>query len=130
MLNKHYFELDKVDSITLTLERETEWGWFSEIPASPRIFLGIKLGTKPAIPAGWSEWEDGHEPKPSEYFEPYSWYRVDEDKKKIYNKARVEITFGYKQSISTQFESNEEAQEWVDELIATSDKHFHVIINR
>jgi len=50
--------------------------------------------------------------------------------RRIYNKAHVEIRFGYKQSFGVQFESNEEAQEYVDELIASSDKTFHVIINK
>jgi len=128
MAQKHYFELAKVDSITLTLERECGYSWFPEIPSRPRTFCGITIGTIPSVPAGWSDWEDGYDRKTSGYFEEYSWYRVDEINKKIYHKSHVEITFGYKQSLSTQFESNEEAQEWVDELIESSDKHFHVII--
>lgn len=136
-MKKHYFELDKVDSITLTHERETNYRWYPEIPATPKMFLGIPIGTNKAIPAGWNEYvdENGNEKWPNDrtktsYFKDYQWYRVDDVNKKIYNKAHVEIRFGYKQSFGINFESTEEAQDYVDELISSSDKHFHVIINK
>jgi hypothetical protein len=129
-MQKHYFELDKVDSITITMEKESLYRWFFEIPARPKTFLGIKYGMTEAIPAGWSDYKEGYNPKPSSYFDDYKWYRVDEVAKKIYNKAYVEIRFGYKQSIGKNFESNEEAQAYVDELILSSDKKFTLIINK
>lgn len=135
-MKKHYFELDKVDSITLTLERETEYRWYPEIPETPKMFLGIPIGTNKAIPAGWNEYTDsaGNESwqrnrtKPS-YFEKYSSYRIDEVNKRIYYKSHVEIRLGYKQSFGKTFDSNEEAQTYVDDLILGSDKKFTVIIN-
>lgn len=134
-MKKHYFELDKVDSITLTMERETSYRWFPEIPAKPKTFLGIKYGMTEAIPAGWNNYidEDGNEYRPwarkqSSYFDDYSWYRVAPFR--IHNKAHVEIRFGYKQSLGVNFDSNEEAQDYVDDLISSSDKQFHVIINK
>lgn len=137
-MQKHYFELDKVDSITLTHETETNYRWFPEIPAHPKTFLGFKYGMNPVVPAGWNDnIEDGTEYKPrvwsrkqSVYFNDYLWYRVDENAKRIYNKSHVEIRFGYKQTLGVRFESNEEAQEYVDYLISSSDKEFHVIINK
>lgn len=136
-MKKHYFELDKVDSITLTMEIETAYRWYPEIPARPKLFYGIPIGTIKAIPAGWNENTDcaGNEKwqwdrtKPS-YFEKYSSYRIDEVNKRIYYKSHVEIRFGYKQSFGTTFESNEEAQAYVDDLILGSDKEFTVIINK
>jgi hypothetical protein len=135
-MKKHYFELDKVDSITLNYETETSFRWMPEIPAKPKTFFGIKYGMEPKIPSGWNDSfrEDGserypfHTRKQSSYFNQYSWYKVTSFR--IYNKAHVEIRFGYKQSFGVQFESNEEAQAYVDELIASSDKKFHVIINK
>ena len=135
-MKKHYFELDKVDSITLTNERETGFRWFHEIPSRPKTFLGIKYGMTEVIPAGWNEHVDNgdeynyHWRKQSSYFADYSWYRVCNDTKRIYNKAHVEVRFGYKQSLGVNFNSTEEAQEYVDELISSSDKQFHVIINQ
>ena len=136
-MQKHYFELDKVDSITLTLERETEYRWYPEIPETPKMFLGIPIGTNKAIPAGWNEYTDiaGNEKwqwdrTKTSYFEKYSSYRIDEVNKKIYNKSHVEIRLGYKQSFGKTFDSNEEAQAYVDDLILGSDKKFTVIINK
>jgi hypothetical protein len=134
-MKKHYFELDKVDSITLNYETETSWRWCSTIPARPKKFLGIKYGMTPEIPSGWNDSFDdnGSERypltrKPSSYFDQYSWYKVTPFR--IYSKAHVEIRLGYKQSFGVRFELNEEAQAYVDELIASSDKKFHVIINK
>jgi len=134
-MQKHYFELDKVDSITLNCERESSYRWFPEIPAKEKSFMGIKYGMTEAIPAGWNDCidEDGNEYRPwnrrqSSYFDDYSWYKVTPFR--IYNKAHVEIRLGYKQSFGVQFDSNEEAQAYVDDLILGSDKTFHVIINK
>ena len=127
---KNYFQLDKVSAITLTYERETSYKWFSAIPAKPKMFLGIKYGMTPAILGGWSEFENGHVRKQSSYFADYSWYKVDEVNKKVYNKAYISIRFNYKESYGINFNSNEEAQQYVDDLIASSDKKFTVIINK
>lgn len=131
---KHYFELDQVHSITLTMERDSGFIWKEAVPARPKKFLGFTVGTKPEVPAGWSEYEeeDRYDLKrrlQSSYFEKYDWYRVDEKAKKVFTKSQVEVRFGYKESIGTRFETNEAAQAWVDELIASSEKKFHVIIN-
>ncbi len=134
-MQKHYFELDKVDSITITMEREASYRWFPEIPAKPKTFLGIKYGMTEAIPPGWNDHidEDGNEYRPwnrrqSSYFDDYSFYKVTPFR--IYSKAHVEIRFGYKQYFGIQFDSNEEAQAYVDDLILGSDKKFTVIINK
>ena len=136
-MQKHYFELDKVDSITLTLERETNYKWFPEIPASPKTFLGIKYGMYDAIPAGWNDSIDieGNEyrkryRKQSHQFDEYQSYRIDETNKKIYNKARVEIRLGYKQYFGLTFESNMLAKAYIDDLILGTGKEFHIIINK
>jgi hypothetical protein len=129
-MQKNYFQLDLVHSITLTYERETGYEWYAEIPAKPKTFLGIQYSMTEAIPAGWSDYECGWNPVPTRYFDKYKWYRVDEANKKVYHKAHVDIRFNYKEGIGHNFNSNEEAQKWVDELIASSDKKFTVIINK
>jgi hypothetical protein len=130
-MQKHYFELDKVDSITLTPEKEsTSYKWWSSIPPSPKTFLGIKYGMKLGIIAGWSDYDSGQNRKPTSYFDDYTWYRVDDVNKKVYSRAHVEIRLGYKQSFGVNFESTEAAQAYVDDLILGSDKKFTVIINK
>jgi hypothetical protein len=135
-MQRHYFELNKVESITLTYEKELSYQWYDEIPASPRTFLGIQFGTKPLIPAGWNDMfdDDGTEfkryRKQSSYFADYPWYRISKVDKKIYNKAHVTVYLSYKHSLGVHFESTEKAQAYVDSLIESSDKRFHVIINK
>lgn len=128
---KNYFQLDKVSAITLTYERETSYRWFSAIPAKPKMFLGIQWGMTEAIPAGWSEYEDArYSRKSSSYFDDYKWYRVDEVNGKVYHKAHVNVHLGYKEGIGCNFDSTEEAQQYVDDLIASSDKKFTLVINK
>lgn len=134
-MKKHYFELDKIESITLTHETETSWRWMDSIPARPKTFLGFKYGMEPEIPAGWNDSirEDGtdryqHQRKPSSYFKDYNWLKVLPFR--IHNKANVSIYLSYKHTFVMSFDSNEEAQKYVDDLIASSDKKFTVIINK
>ena len=129
-MQKQYFQLDLVHSITLTYETKTSYKWYAEVPARPRTFLGIPFGMTEAIPAGWSDYEGGICRKPTSYFADYTWYRVDDVNKKIYNKAHVTIYLGYKHSLGQTFESTEEAQAYIDDLILGSDKKFTVIINK
>lgn len=134
-MKKHYFELDQVHSITFSMERDSEYIWKEAVPPRPKKFLGITIGTKPAIPAGWSEYQEEEEyemkrRKQSSYFDDYDWYRVDEKAKKIFIKPHVDVRFGHKEGIGCRYETNEEAQAWIDELIQSSDKQFHVIINK
>ena len=134
-MKKHYFELDKIESITLTYETETSYRWMDSIPARPKTFLGIKYGMEPEIPAGWNDYirEDGTDRYPwdrktSEYFEEYNWLKVLPFR--IHNKANVSIYLSYKHTLGMNFDSNEEAQAYVDDLILGSDKKFTVIINK
>ena len=134
-MKKHYFELDKIESITLTHETETSYRWMDSIPARPKTFLGIKYGMEPEIPAGWNDYikEDGTDRYPwdrktSEYFEEYNWLKVLPFR--IHNKANVSIYLSYKHTLGMNFDSNEEAQAYVDDLILGSDKKFTVIINK
>lgn len=134
-MKKHYFELDKIESITLTYETETSYRWMDSIPARPKTFLGIKYGMEPEIPAGWNDYIKGDgtdrypwDRKTSEYFEEYNWLKVLPFR--IHNKANVSIYLSYKHTIGTNFDSNEAAQAYVDDLILGSDKKFTVIINK
>lgn len=134
-MKKHYFELDKIESITLTHETETSYRWMDSIPARPKTFLGIKYGMEPEIPAGWNDYIKGDgtdrypwDRKTSEYFEEYNWLKVLPFR--IHNKANVSIYLSYKHTIGTNFDSNEAAQAYVDDLILGSDKKFTVIINK
>ena len=50
--------------------------------------------------------------------------------KSVFNKAHVDIRFNYKEGIGVRFDSSEEAEKYVNELVNASTKKFHVIINK
>ena len=133
---KKYFQLDDIISIQFTPERESSYHiWAERIPERKKKFLGFVVGKHPEISEGWTGGYFGHLTDDDErirmdssYFERYSWLRVDEKNKKIWNKATVEINLAHKDMVSKQFNSNEEAQAWIDEIISESGKKFKVII--
>lgn len=131
---KKYFQLDDIISIQFTAERETDYRWKERVPERDKKFLGFVVGKHPEIPEGWVSGDFGYLTDDerirvdSSYLERYSWLRVDEKNKKIWNKATVEINLAHKDMVSRQFNSNEEAQAWIDEIISESGKKFKVII--
>ena len=137
MKGKHYFNLDKITIVNVQFERETSYRWFPEIPARPKTFLGIKIGTTQAIPAGWNDKIDDDDNeysylrycrRPTSYFKDYNWYRVDETAGRVYNKATVTVHLGYKEYTSQDFDSNEEAIAWAEEIVKKSGKPLEPII--
>jgi hypothetical protein len=127
---KHYFDLDKVSSITLKLEAESEYKWYDEIKPQPKInFFGIQYGMTEAIPAGWG-YEDSHWRYGTSYFDDYKQYRVDLLTKKVFIRPRVTVFLGHKDYYVSYFDTDYQAQAYVDELIIKSTKNFQVIIEK
>jgi len=127
-MTKTYFELGKVESITLNSEKETSYKWFQETPSIPELFMGIKYSSIAGRDAGWSD-TFSFLRYPTSYFSDYNWYRVDEVNKKVYSKAHVNLHLSNNSNIGTYFNSTEEAQQYIDDLIEASDREFHVIVN-
>ena len=126
-MKKYYIELDKIRTIQLTQERETDYRWFDEIPAQPMTFLGIKYSMTEKIPAGWNDFYENeinmsHLRRPSSYFLDWDCYRVSAFR--IYRKASVTISLGYRESFCEYFESTQEAQAYVDDLLLGLDRKF------
>jgi hypothetical protein len=133
MKAKFYFNLDSITTVHVQLERETSYKWYDAVEPKQKYFLGIPWGKTEGREAGWSEWEERytyglHSTNLSSYFKKYSWYRVDETTKKVYNKANVKIHLGPKESISQQFESNNEALVWAEDIVRKSGKPLEPII--
>jgi hypothetical protein len=126
--NKFYFDIDLVTSIQLTVETQSVYKWFEEIPAKPKTFLGFKIGMTKPVKAGWSDYKDGRYRVEASYFRGYSSYRIDEVSKRIFNRASVTINHGHKTSFHRHFDSTEKAQAYVDELINLTGKTFEIII--
>jgi hypothetical protein len=128
MTQKIYFNLDFISAIHVTMERESSYKWFEEVPSKPKTFLGIPFGKTEVIPAGWSDWKSGFDRKQSSYFDEYLWYRVDETDKKVFNKAHVSVHLGPKESVSMNFNSNQEALNWAEGIIIKSGKKLEAVI--
>jgi hypothetical protein len=124
---KYYFDVDQITMIEFHLSKESTYKWFQVIPEKPIKFLGFKIGTKASVPAGWSCTESGYHRVESSYFNEYDFYRVDETNKKVYAKPNVTIYLKSKQEIFKRFEYDNEARNYIDELIKSTDKKFMVI---
>lgn len=128
-MTKHYFETEKIQTVTLTMESEAGMKWLKERPEKIRKFLGITISKEIRLKEGWGYGTHRERYTTEELKMEWPSYRVDEKEKKVYNKSYVSIYFSYKHTLGARFESNEEAQKYVDDLIASSDKKFNVIIN-
>jgi hypothetical protein len=126
---KYYFDLDKVSSITLKLEEESGYKWCDEVKPQPRYFLGFKIGLTRGKPAGWW-YEDEDYRRATSYFYDYKSYKVDLVNKKVTLRPRVTVYLGYKDCYTSYFDTDQQAQEYVDDLISKSKKNFQVIIEK
>ena len=133
MKGKVYFNLDSITTVYVQLERESNYKWYDAVVPRQKYFLGIPWGKTEGRDAGWSEWEEMYvyglnSTISSSYFDEYPWYRVDETAKKVYNKANVRVNIGPKEHISQQFESNDEALAWAEDIIKRSGNPLEPII--
>lgn len=128
-MTKNYFETEKIQTVTLTMETESGMQWLEERPEKVRKILGITISKELRLKEGWGygTYRERYTTEELRRDKPY--LRVDEREHKVYNKSHVSIYFSYKHTIGSRFDSNEEAQEYVDELIEQSGRSFNVIIN-
>ena len=113
---KYYFDLDKVTSIALKLEEESGYKWCDEVKPQPRYFLGFNIGQTNGKPAGWS-YEDDNCRRATSYFDDYKSYKVDLVNKKVTLRPRVTVVLGYKDSYTNYFDTDQEANSYVKNLI-------------
>jgi hypothetical protein len=119
---KYHINLEKVEYISITPEREYwAYRWVESKPPRIKRFLGIPICKTKGTPEGW------YDPSYGYLKDPYPWMKLDKESNKIFIKASVEITFGYKDSISFSFDSNSEAYSWVDDLVKDSEIKFKII---
>lgn len=133
MKGKVYFNLDTITTVHIQLERESSYKWYDAVEPKQKYFLGIPWGKTEGREAGWSQCEGIYtyglnSTYPSSYFKEYTWYRVDEVEKKVYHKANVKVHLGPKEYISQQFDSNNEALAWAEDIIKRSGQPLEPII--
>jgi hypothetical protein len=127
---KYYFDLDKVSSISYKLEEKSEYKWYDEIKPQRKYFLGLPIGWTEGKIEGWSYWSNGKDRTSTEDFDDYKHYRVDLVNKKIFYRPRVTVFLGYKDSYTNYFDTDQEANSYVKNLIDQSKKNFQVIIEK
>ena len=127
-MDKYYFNLDKVSSIHLRLEEVSDYKWFEEIKPQPRYFLGFKIGSTKGVKAGWCEYDDSDWRKDTEYFNDYKFYRVDFENRIVFIRPKVTIYLNNSDRYSSYFDTDQEAQQYVDDLVEKSTKNFQVIV--
>lgn len=128
-MTKYYFDLDKVTSISCRLEEKSGYKWCDEVKPQPRYFLGFNIGLTKGKPAGW-EYEDDDYRRATSYFDDYKSYKVDLVNKKVTIRPRVTVVLGYKDSYTNYFDTDQEANSYVKNLIDQSKKNFQVIIEK
>lgn len=126
-MEKYYFDLDKVQSIHLRLEEISDYRWFDEIKPQPKYFLGFKIGSTQGVKAGWGEYEDSNWRKDTEYFDDWKSYRTDVENRIVFIRPKVTVYLNNKNFYSSYFDTDQEAQQYVDDLVKKSNNNFQVI---
>jgi hypothetical protein len=129
-MTKYYFDLDKVSSISYKLEEKSEYKWYDEIKPQRRYFLGLPIGWTEGKIEGWSYYSNGEDRTSPQFFDDYKHYRVDLVTKEVFIRPRVTVFLGYKDSYTSYFDTDHQAQAYVNELVAKSKKNFQVIIEK
>lgn len=123
---KTYVNPKEVKEIVLYYEREsTLYEWYDETqPQRKTILWGlIQTGWTEGKPAGW-----GYSRRYTDDEVLTSWESIKIDRSglapKTINKAGVTVYFGYKHSSHWHFETNEEAEDFANEISEQSDCKF------
>ena len=127
MKSKTYIDRDKINKVRIQFEQKTAYKWWEEIPASVKRFCGIVYERQYAEAAGWSSYSNGDWRETTEKILETGQYRIDDKAKKIFRKANVTIHYSGN-DITQWFNTDVEAQEYVDGLVDRSKKEFEIII--
>ena len=131
MEQKIYFDVEKISVIEIRGEKLLAYEFFPE-EQSKRIrrFFGLLLPHNTEYPpARWSS-DGGRFYTTDEQMRGYSFYRIDEKNKKVYNRAQVTVHLGYKEMVSKLFDTTEEAIEWGNHVIEASGKKLELVIDK
>ena len=129
---KESFDINEIIGIKLTEETESmSYEWVDAVPEK-RIFFGL-IKTKSATPAGFLDlcsWKDAI--YSAEELEAYGYkvYTTDERiSSRVCRKPHVKIYLSHELTVEKVFETNQEAQAWIEELKSTSGKTFETVVH-
>jgi hypothetical protein len=126
------FDINEIIGIKLTEEREIDsYEWVDTVPEK-RIFFGM-IKVRSATPAGFL---DLGSYRGTIYTEEeligygYKVYTTDERiNSRVCRKPHVKIYLSHELTVDKVFETNHEAQTWIDALKATSGKTFETVVH-
>jgi hypothetical protein len=128
-MSKEYFDIDRIVSIWYRPEQPVSWiHWVESKPI--KKFFGL-YNTGRFTEAGWvnnSEWDDyiytDDEMRKNGYI-VYDWNERVNDR--ICKKAYVKVYLTHDNSIEQSFDSDKQAEEWIETLKEKSGKTFEVV---
>ncbi len=131
MEQKIYFDVEKISVMEVRGEKLTDYEFFPERQYKKTYtFYGlIPIGSIGYLPPRWSS-DGGRFWTPDTQIRGYSFYRIDEITKKVYNRAQVVVHLGYKETVSRTFDTTDEAIEWANDVIRTSGKTLELIVDK
>lgn len=133
MESKIYFNVDKVTKIELNKEHLTSYEFYPAKSRGRFKFLWlIPLWKKDHLPDRWSlcgsdgYYIDNNDIKSD--IKNDTIYRIQDFPKKLFVRPRVKVKIGHNEEIFQRFDSDEDAQEFVDLIVNSSTGTFDYII--
>lgn len=124
---RHHFDVNSIIGIKFVGERKTTISWYDE-RKHKRFFGLFKDWVQPAGFYDNSEWEAVPYTKAELVDWGYKVYDTDERiNDRVVHKSRVIVYLGHDLEVSKEFETVDEANEWIDLLVSTSGKTFEVV---
>lgn len=129
MGSKVYFNVERVTKIEFSKEFESSYKFYpSESRGRFKFLWLIPLWKKDDLPDRWSDSGQYSYYNDDDYMKNDVSYRIQDFPKKVFRRAWVRVSLGYKDNVFQRFDSDQEAQEFVDLIINTATNPFEVII--
>lgn len=126
---KEHFDLDQIIGVKFTSEREADFEWVEAIPEK-RIFFGL-IRWRSGRPAGflnrgsWNGTVYSEEALKRYGYRVYSYEeRVDQ---RVCHKPYVTVYLSHDLQVTKSFETDAEAESWIEKIKAESGKTFEVV---
>jgi hypothetical protein len=128
-MNKEYFDVDRIISIHYRPENPVSWIYWVESKPIKKFFGLYNTGR--FTEAGWvdnSEWDENIYTDDDMRKRGFIVYDKDERiNDRICKKAYVKVYLTHDNSVEQSFDSNKQAEEWIETLKEKSGKTFEVV---
>jgi hypothetical protein len=125
---KIYFNVEKISRIEIRFEKLVDKKFFPAELGKRNYFLGfIPLWKDDDLPDRWAEGNGKYCYDTDYNIRNNNWYRIQEEPKTLFYRPWVRVNMGYKESVIQYFDTDKDAQEFVDLIIDTCSNPFEVI---